>query len=239
MALNQTQTQLLASVRKFTNTQGTTPFLRHPDVDLKDYINRALGALHRRLTTALPDQRFLSSSTISIVSDDQLYDLPSTFDALISAELVKTSGSADSGPRYWLQAYEMHERPTLADANSPLATGMPLAYRLRGTTIEFLPVPDGTYSCLLWFVPTVAQLSSGSDTYDTISRLDEFIIAYASRPIAIKDKNWDLVSACKSIMEELSTEIESLARSRDRNSPPRIVDTYQSDRWGRQRRSYR
>lgn len=245
MALNQTQTQLVASVRKFSNTQGSTALLRHPAADLNDYVNRALGALHRRLITAVPDQRFLSSTAIAIEADDELYDLPSTFDTLISAELVKvTRGvgadpAVPTGPRYWLQAYEMHERPALADANSPLATGMPLGYRLRGATIEFLPVPDGDYDCLLWFVPTVSQLSSGSDTYDTVSRLDEFIVAYAARPIAIKDKNWDLASACKGIIEELDKEIASLARSRDRNSPSRIVDQYASDRWGRPRRSHR
>lgn len=244
MALNQTQTQLVASVRKFANVQGTTALLRHPAADLNDYVNRALGSLHRKLTATLPDQRFLSSSTIEIEADDQLYDLPASFDTLISAELVKVTARVDgvgapAGPRYWLQAYEMHERAALADANSPLATGMPLAYRLRGSTIEFLPTPDGEYDCLLWFVPNVAQLSSGSDTYDTISRLDEFIIAHAARPIAIKDKNWDLVAACKNIMDEMSKEIESLARSRDRNSPPRIVDQFAADRWGRPRRSYR
>lgn len=230
MALNQTQTQLLASVRKFSNTQGTTALLRHPDADVKDYINRALGALHRRLTTTLPDQRFLSSTTISIVADDELYDLPAGFDSLISAELYESS----SGPRYWLQAYSMNERPALTDANSS-TSGMPTGYRLRGSTIEFLPTPGGSYSCLLWYVPSVSQLTSGSDTFDTISRLDEFIVAYATRPIAIKDKNWDLVSACKGIIEELSGEIESLARNVDRNSPPRIVDTFGVDRWGRQR----
>jgi hypothetical protein len=244
LALNQTQTQLLASVRKFSNTQGTTALLRHPDADVKDYINRALGALHRRLTSSVPDQRFLSSSTINIAEDDQLYDLPATFDTLISAELFKVTvagvGSrVAAGPRYWLQAYEMHERPDLADTNSANATGMPLAYRLRGSTIEFLPIPDGDYDCLLWFVPNVSQLSSGSDTYDTISRLDEFIIAYATRPIAVKDKNWDLASACKGIIDELSSEIESIARNVDRNSPPRIVDVYSTDRWGRQQRRSR
>lgn len=231
MALNQTQTQLLASVRKFSNTQGTTALLRHPDADLKDYINRALGSLHRKLTSAVPDQRFLSSTTISIVADDYLYDLPSTFDSLISAELYATS----SGPRYWLQAYSMNERPALVDATSS-TTGMPVGYRLRGSTIEFLPIPDGTYSCLLWYVPTVSQLSSGSDTYDTVSRLDDYLVAYASRPIAIKDKNWDLEAACGRILGELTAEVESLARNVDRNSPPRIVDVYASDRWGRQRR---
>lgn len=242
MALNQTLLQLRTSVRKFTNTQGSTALLRHPDADLTDYINRALGSLHRKLTASLPDQRYLSSSTIEIEADDELYDLPATFDTLISAELVKVTrtgvpgGTTYDGPRYWLQAYEMSERPALADSNSAYATGMPLAYRLRGSTIEFLPIPDGDYDCLLWFVPAPTTLSNNSDTFDTVNRLDEYVIAYASRPIAIKDKNWDLASACKSLMEELGAEIEAMARSRDRNSPPRIVDVYGADRWGRQRR---
>ncbi len=72
--------------------------------------------------------------------------------------------------------------------------------------------------------------------FDTISRLDEFIIAHASRPIAIKDKNWDLVSACKGIIDELGSEIDVLSRGRDKNSPPRIIDVYQANRWGRRGR---
>jgi hypothetical protein len=233
VALTQSQAEIRANVRKFANVQGTTALLRHPDADLNDYINRALGSLHRRLTTAMPDQRILSSTLIATEADVSTYALPALFDHLISLELTV------SGHKHWLQAYEMHERPMLASSDTQ-TTGIPFAYRLRGGNIEYLPTPGGAYSSLLWYVPSATQLTSSGAVYDTISRLDDFLIAYASRVIAVKDKNWDLVAACKDMLAELDSEIEVLARNRDRNSPPRVVDVYQADRWGRaSRRRYR
>lgn len=231
MALNVTQAELRASVRKFANVQGTTAALRHPDADINDYINRALGSLHRRLTSAVPDQRYLASATITTTAGASTEPLPSDFVHLISAELQA------SGYRYWLQAYEMHERPVLADENAPGASnGIPLAYRLRGDNIDFLPVPGDEYDILLWYVPSVPQLDADADTFDTISRLDDYIIAYAAKPVAVKDKNWDLVAECRATLAELAGEVDALARNRDRNSPPRVIDQYAADRWGRQRR---
>lgn len=228
MSLTQTQQQMREGIRKFANVQGTTALLRHPDGDLNDYLNRALGALHRRLTMALPDQRILASTTITTLDSVTTYSLPAGFDYLISAEL-----SAD-GHRSWLQGYEMFERPALLSPDAP-TTGIPLVYRLRGGNIELLPTPVADYTVQLWYVPAATQLTSNGQAYDTISRLDEYLIAHASRPIAIKDKNWDLVSACKMLLEEIGPDIDALGRNRDRNSPARIVDQYQGgyDRWGR------
>lgn len=233
MALNQSLEQMRNGVRKFANVQGTTALARHPDADLNDYINRALGSLHRRLTAALPDQRFLASTTITMVAGQATYALPALFDFLISIEMT-----AD-GSRRWLQAYEMVERPALVSPNTP-TNGIPLVYRLRGGNIEFLPAPSSEYEPLLWYIPSASQLASDAATYDTISRLDDYIIAYAARLVAIKDKNWDLVNvACKPMLDELVPEIEALARNRDRNSPPRVQDTRPRDAWGRSGRGSR
>ncbi len=226
MALTQSQIQIRLNVRKFANVQGTTALLRHPDADLNDYINRALGSLHRRLTIALPDQRYLASTLVTTAEDVSVYALPSNFDHLISIDLTANSH------RTWLVAYEMHERPTLTSPDNS-STGIPFSYRLRGNNIEYLPTPQGAYSSTLWYVPTATQFTGDAQVFDTVSRLDDFIIAHASRPIAIKDKNWDLVAACKNVLDELSGEIDVMARGRDKNSPPRIVDVYAADRWGR------
>lgn len=229
MALNKSLLEMRDGTRKFANVQGTTALARHPDADINDYINRALGSLHRRLTSAMPDQRILSSTTITTDVGVTEYDLPSGFDCLISLEMT-----AD-GRRRWLQAYEMAERPYIVSPDNP-SSGVPLMYRLRGGTIEFLPAPDDEYDILVWYVPSASQLASDVTNYDTISRLDDYVIAYAARLVAIKDKNWDLVSACKQLIDEMGPEIEALGRNRDRNSPPRIIDTFSRDRWGRARR---
>lgn len=226
MPLTQSLEQLRANVRKFADVQGATALSRHPDADLNDYINRALGALHRRLTSAIPDQRILASTTITTSAGVSTYALPAGFDKLISLELT-----AD-GRRRWLTAYEMPERPALISPDQP-SNGIPEVYRLRGGNIELLPTPRAAYALLLWYVPSAVQLSADVQTYDTISRLDDFIIYYAAKPIAVKDKNFDLLQVCDQQIAELEADIAATARDRDRNSPPRVIDVYQRDRWGR------
>ncbi len=227
MSLTQTQAQLLASVRQYTDTAGVTALQRHPDPTVKDYINRALGSLHRKLTELLPDQRYLATTTITTDASISTYSLPSDFDVLISIDLTA------NGVKCWLNGYEMSERAALTDPSASY-TGIPFTYRLRGANIEYLPTPAGAYPSTLWYVPTPAQLSSTGATFDTISRLDDFIVGYASRFIATKDKNWDLVGECRATCAELEAEIRQVSRARDRNSPPRIVDESASNRWGRQ-----
>lgn len=227
MALNRRLDEIRDGVRRFSNTQGTTALLRHPDVEVNDYVNRALGSLYRKLTTTLPDQRYLSSTTITTVDGQATYALGVNFDSIISIDIQA------EGRRYWLQGYEMPERPLLTDSSAP-TQGVPYSYRLRGSNIELLPVAQDAYTVTVWYVPTTTQLASDSATFDTISRLDDYLIAYASRLVAIKDKNWELAAACKDMLVELDGEIAALARNVDRNSPPRIVDQYQGvDRWGR------
>lgn len=226
MALTQTLAQMRGNLRKFANIEGTTAELRHPNADCNDYLNQGLGSLHRYLTEALPDQRFLASTTITMVSGDTVYDLPADFDHLISVDLVA------NGAKAWLVAYEMHERPALTDANQSFS-GVPYCYRLRGGNIEYLPGPTSAYVSTLWYVPTATQLVSDGTSFDTISRLDTYVFAFAAQFIATKDKNWDLNSAAKTLCAELKEEIYALARSRDKNSPSRIVDESFTNRFGR------
>ncbi len=226
MPLNQTLAQLRANVRRLTDTGGTNALQRHPDADLNDYINRGIGSLYRRMSEAVPDQRYLSTNAITTSQGVSTYALPADFDHLISVDLV-----AD-GTKRWLVAYEMHERPALTDP-SVSHTGIPYTYRLRGSNIELLPTPQHAYTCTIWYTPNVSTLAVDAATFDTISRLDDYVIAYAGRFVAIRDKSQDLMAYCSQIVAEMEAEILALARSRDKNSPSRIVDERLADRWGR------
>lgn len=226
MALNRSLLQMRDGVREDANIKGTTALARHPDATLNDYINRALGSLHRILTAAMPDQRILASTTITTSDGVSTYALPAGFDFLISIE------TTINGARRWLQAYEMPERGAYVDPSIP-ANGEPLVYRLRGANIELLPVPNGDYDFLVWYVPAASQLSSDGQGYDTIDRLDEYVISYAGSLVAKKDRNWDSYRACRDACKEMIPDIEMLGRNRDRASPPRVTDVRMSDQWGR------
>lgn len=230
MALTVTRLQVRQAVRQLTDTGGTAALVRHPDANLDDYINKALGALYRKLELAIPDQRFIASQTVTTSAGTANYALSATFDHLISVDALA------NGARSWLVAYEPHERSLLTNPSTTYS-GVPFTYRLHGSNIELLPTPNSTYTITLWYVPNVQQSPTGSgndaDTIDTISRLDDFLVAYAAKPVAIRDSKWPLVAELRATMAELDEEIAVVARSRDKNSPSRIVDEALTNRWGR------
>lgn len=226
MSLTQTLLQLRTNVRRMADVQGTTALQRHPDADISDYVNRGIAALRRELDVAIPDQRFLTSASVSTVAGTTTYALDSSFTFLVSVDIVA------HGAKSWLLPFEMHERALLTDDASTSA-GTPSAYRLRGSNIELLPEPDGVYTVTVWYVAAPTTLSADADTFDTITRLDDYVIAYAAKLVAMKDKNFDLVQACDALMDRMRDDIQFIARSRDRNGPSRIVDETLADRWGR------
>lgn len=231
MALTQRRDDIRDNVRRITDTRGTNALVRHPDTDLNEYIDLALGALQRALNEHIPDQRALSSTSVSLVSGTLTYALPGDFDHLISVDL------SANGHKSWLVAYEMHERGSLTSADATYS-GVPVAYRLRGSNIEFLPSPGGSYTSVLWYVPTPTQFTADGDTVDTINRLDVFLMAYAGRFVAVKDKNTELVRLCDEMLAEVRDEIATVAGKRDKNSPPRVVDEMMANRWGRRPRRW-
>lgn len=228
MSLNRTIDQMVKATRQAANVQGATALQRHPQADLFDYVNRGIAALDRLLKLADNGQRFLSAHTFETSSGLELYELPSDFLSLISL-----SGDIDGALR-WFTSYEHNERPSLADKNAGWS-GAPLHYRLRGGNISLLPVPAATYTLTLWYAPAPSALTTGQ-TYDTIARLDDYIVNYAARIIAKKDSNWELYDRLGAELAEMRGEIEALGRSRDQNSPARIIDVAVRDRFGRMRR---
>lgn len=226
MALTQTQTQLRDNVRKLCDIEGTSALARHPHADVNEYVNRGIAALHRKLTEAIPDQRLLSTQTITTVAGTSTYALGSTFETLISIDLTA------NGVKRWLTPYEMEDRPHLSDPDN-VRTDYPYSYRLRGSNIELLPTPGGIYTVNLWFVPAPSQLASNSDTYDTIARLDDYIILYAATIVTKKDRVWDLHDRCQRDLKELLDDVYRYARTRDMNLSPRVHDVSRRDRFGR------
>lgn len=226
MALTKNLAQIRANVQKLADIGGTAALARHPTADLNDYINRGIAALYRILSLAVPDQRYLATTTITTSSGTTTYALPADFDHLVSLDL------SAYGAKVWLQDFDLSEEASLTSPNGGYS-GVPFTYRLRGENVELLPAPTSAFTVTLWYIPNVSELSADADELDTISRLDEFVVAYAARLVAIRDKNWDLVAACKQIMDELRGDIETIGRSRDKNSPSRVVDESMTNRWGR------
>lgn len=224
MALTRTIDQMVSATRRATNALGTSALQRHPDADVFDYVNRGIAALDRILKLQDSGQRYLSSATVTTVSGTETYALPSDFMHLISL------GGAIDGVQRWFTSYNMNERPHLIDTNVGW-TGAPIYYRLQGANISLLPIPAAVYSLTLWYSPNPSTLTT-TQTYDTIARLDDYIVWYASKEIAKKDSNWELHDRLTADLSAMRSDIEAISRNRDQNSPTRIVDVTARDRRG-------
>lgn len=226
MSITQQLSDLRTNVRRTCDIQGTSATTRHPDAAVNDAVNRGIAALYRLLTQSIPDQRFLSSQSISLVAGTTTYALHATFDRLISVDVDA------NGARTWIDAYQMPERPALVDTNATQPS-IPIFYRLRGANIEFLPTPATSGTATLWFVPDASQLTGDSQTIDTIARLDDYVIWYAARELATKDSKWQLIATLDQRISRIEADVLIFARARDMNAPPRIINERRLNRYGR------
>lgn len=228
MALTRTLAQLRESVQRTADIRAFTA--RHSEASLNDLVNRGIGALWRKTGIIDPHFRPIASTTITADGLSTEYGLPSNFRSLISVEYT-----ADNEDTVWLVPYEMHERAALVDSNTTASLTHASHYRLLGDNIEFLPRPSEDDEFNLWYATTAAQLTADGQTVDVYDRLDDYIIWWAAREIAMDRKEWELHDRLSAKIDSLEADIAILARSRDLSTPSRIVDLRQADRFGRAR----
>lgn len=226
MSLTRSQEQLRESVRR---TADVLAFVdRHPDASINDLINRGLGALHRLTAVVAPEFRPLGSTTITTDGLATAFALPANFRSLLSVEY-----SGDGGVKSWLTPFNLNERARLTTPDTDSVANRALFYRLLGTNIELLPRPPTGHSALIWYATTAPQLAGNADVVVVMDRLDDYVIWWAAREIAMDRADWERHDRLTSKLAMMEAEIQVLARHRDMSVPARPVNQRQTDRYGR------
>lgn len=227
MALTRTLAELRDAVQRTADVLEFTD--KHPASYINDLINRGLGALSRICRTTNPEFQPIASTTITTTGLASSYALPATFRSLISVEYTVDDH------KIWLLPYEMHERSALTSPEETSNATRASGYKVIGSNIEFLPLPQANHEAKIWFATSVTQLSGDSSTFDTMDRLDDYVIWHAARQIAQERENWQRVAVLSQWMAEMEPDIRVLARSIDLSHPARVVDETLAmrDRYGR------
>ncbi len=223
MPLTTTLTLMRDAVMRTADVVAFTD--KHPAARVNDLINQGLGALLRICRTTNPEFQPIATDTITTDGVATQYGLPTNFRSLISVEY--TDGS---GHKTWLTPFEMHERAALTDPETTSIALRARCYRVIGTNIELLPRPEADHTALLWYATSVTQLASDPSTFDTMDRLDTYVIWWAAREIAMEREAWERHDRLGAKMAEMEAEIRILARSIDLSHPGRVVDRYQARR---------
>lgn len=217
MALTTTQEEMRDAVRSTADVVAFTD--RPTNARINVLLNQGLGALSRICRTTNPEFQPVASTTITADGVATSYALPANFRSLLSVEYTADSKKA------WLTPYEPHERASLTTSEVVAASQRADCYRLIGTNLELLPRPPINHTALVWYATTVTQLTANGSTFDTMERLDVYVIWWAAREIAMEREAWARHDRLTTKMQELEADIRILARSLDLSHPSRIVDT--------------
>jgi hypothetical protein len=137
------------------------------DEELRQYINRGYAELYDLLVTnATSEDYFLNSSTVTLVSGTQTYDLPADFYKLRGVDLNMGS---DSFP---LRRYNFPQR----DVGSRYSVPYRYRYHVQGSSLRLTPSPSTNDTLTVWYIPspkkflekTVTAITRGSTTMWTV-----------------------------------------------------------------------
>lgn len=231
--LTTTQADMRDAVQRTANVVAFTD--THPPARINDLINQGLGALSRLCRTTNPKFQPVASTTITTDGVNTAFSLPVNFRSLISVEYT-----ADEF-KTWLEPFQQNERAALSTPEVTANATRAHAYQVLGRNLELLPRPQTGHTALVWFATTMTQLSSDGQTFDTMDRLDSWVIWWAAREIAMEREDWERHDRLSQKLSEMVDEIRILARSIDLN-PARPVESDYADRdryWPGFRRRYR
>jgi hypothetical protein len=220
---------LSSRVLQRANLEGASAFIKAQE--LTDLINGSIAEWVDEVRgTTWNGSYSRSSQTISTVNGTQTYALAAGFLSLISVDVAISGGVVVSA-----RSYQEEERN--AFRNLPMLAGwgiaQPIYYQIQGSNISFIPVPSGTFSVTVNYVPTATVLVLPADTIDSINGWEEFIVLDAAIKCVIKAGQNDTVAVLTQRLEQQRARIRSLAPRRDQQFAERVhvIENAGGDGW--------
>lgn len=208
MADTVTLTALRAQVRAQGGVRLTS------DAALDAMINHAIGRLHRKVCRINAD--FLLANTpqsVTVVAGTADYSLPTDFYVAVGVD-----AKIDASTWAPLERFSWGERHRLSSV-SRLAESF---YRIVGAKLRLMPTPAGAGTVQLWYVPKATRLVNASDTWDTVSGWDEYVVLYVLTKFASGDES-DMAQYL-TLLKEVERDIVSEVVYRDSGEPDMIRD---------------
>jgi len=188
------------------------------DAELTAYINNSAAELYDLLIGVYEDYK-ITSSTIAVTPNTDLYTLPADFYKLRGVDLVLDS----LGNAVTLRPFNFSERNAYLFTPTWNVVGLSyLRYHMLGDSIKFVPVPNTTQTVKLWYIPAITPLVADGDLLDGVNGFQEYIIVDAAIKMRVKEETdtTDLTFA----KQALKARIEAMAAARDAGSPERVSD---------------
>lgn len=195
------------------------------DDELNFYINQSLAELHDMLVQSYGSDYYVKSATFQTVAQQEGYDLSTiiTDDDFYKLRAIDAQLNGDDW--FTLHRFNFNERNRFQHFGVWDYLGITnVRYRLVGSQIRFVPIPDRDINVRVWYVPRVATLTDDADTYDDFNGWIEYAIVDCA--IKMLNKEESDVSVLLNEKALLKRRIEEVANNRDASEPETIQDIY-------------
>lgn len=191
MARTRSLTNLLADLDYVADTQGLTT--RHDPTNKTRALNQSIQRFREKLSTEGFSHFLQPYSTTTAVGATspfpfQVVDLGSgPAPALVRVFRVHVTYN---NRVYDLEGVEFTEVTRYQDAYNGVRAGIPIAFASQTTTkVALMPPPDAAYAITYWYLPVLADLVAGSDTFDGVAGWEEWVVYDAAVHIANRDRD--------------------------------------------------
>jgi len=202
------------------------------DPEWTNYINAAYLELYDLLVTVYEDYfTVLPPPIFTFTGLTSHYPLPANFYKLMGVDIslaAHISGPTDA----WitLGKYNFADRNKYVYGNTPTTYlgVLNLRYRIIGNMIRFIPLPSGSQSFRLWYIPVLAPLVLSTDVPVTPGQWTDYIIVDAA--IRAMQKEESDVSVLMAQKAALVVRINGASTNRDEGMPDTISDVQRMNR---------
>lgn len=195
------------------------------DSELNFYINQSIAELHDMLVQAYGEEYYVKNSTFQTVGQQEGYQLSDIIADDDFYKLRAVDAKLNGDDWFSLQKIQFNERNRFQTFGVWDYLGITnVRYRIVGSEIRFVPIPDRNIDVRIWYVPRAVRLQDDTDTYDDFNGWIEYVIVDCA--IKMLNKEESDVTVLFEEKKLLKRRIEEVANNRDIDRSEAIEDIY-------------
>lgn len=186
------------------------------DAEWNAYLNEGVAELHE-IVVGKHEDFLVRSTTISLVANQNGYDLPSDFLYVKGLDLISGTRS------YTIRPFMFRERNRFEWMTGAGASSNNFMYQIRGNQLWIEPDPASGDTMKLWYVPAAQTLELDDSSISTAyaNGWERYVVLYAAIKALQKEES-DVTSQFAEL-QMLQKRIENNAKRRS-GDPSRVVD---------------
>lgn len=209
MARTVTLTNLLSQIRYLGNLQGMAG--RHPDSDLTRAINQSIQHFREKVSSHGVRSYLVSTTGTLAVGQTSPYAYTELDLSAKSPAIVRVFGLdiTVQGRVVPLEQIDFDSRNDFQDWGVTSATREPVAYaNVSQYKLALFPASNAAYAYTCWYLPVLADLSAGSDTFDGVVGWEEWVVWDVLLKVLQRDEYAAIVAQATAERDRVWADIE-------------------------------